>query len=194
MNAPASFLRGYGLIELMASITIVALLTLFAAPTYSSWIVNSRIRSVAETIQNGLRLARTEAVQSGLPARFELTAGAGWTVCVPQAATPGSCAAPQSTNQNYSPGDGAVRVRVGATTQANAALVTDVSTASAVGSGVTFNAYGRALGGTVALAKIDVSSESAGARRLVIVLGAGGSVRQCDPALKRSEHPQGCES
>jgi type IV fimbrial biogenesis protein FimT len=185
---------GFGLIELMIAVAIFAILVLLAAPIYAQWVANTRVRNVAETIQNGLRLARTEAVQGGQPARFELTAGAGWTVCVPRGDTPGSCAAAQSTNQEFKPGDAAARVVVGGTTQSTMTLNTDVSGQPQIGGGVTFNALGRVQSGTNALAKIDVSSTGSSARRLVIVVAAGGSVRQCDPALKRSEHPQGCES
>ncbi|HVJ63608.1 MAG TPA: prepilin-type N-terminal cleavage/methylation domain-containing protein, partial [Tahibacter sp.] len=60
--------RGYGLIEMMIAIAIVAVLAVLGTPMYVSWLSSTRIRSAAESVQNGLRLARTEAVQSARPA------------------------------------------------------------------------------------------------------------------------------
>ena len=186
--------RGYGLIEMMIAIAIVAVLAVLGTPMYVSWLSSTRIRSAAESVQNGLRLARTDAVQSARPARFELAAGgAGWTVCVPRDMTPDTCASPQSTSQSHDAQDGFARVRVGATADAAVPLNSDVSTLPAGQKGVTFNAFGRVLAGTTALTKIDISSDAAGARRLVTSISPGGSVRLCDPALRQSEHPQGCE-
>ncbi|TDR48564.1 type IV fimbrial biogenesis protein FimT [Tahibacter aquaticus] len=185
--------QGFTLIELMIALAILCLLLMLGMPIYSTWITNTRIRNAAESIQNGLRLARVEAVQSGRPARFEMQGTqAGWTVCSPAPTTPGSCAAPRSTKQTFNANDATGNVLVGGTTSRTVALNDDVSTQSITGRGITFDSNGRVLAGTVALAKIDVAAARSDSRRLVTVISAAGSVRLCDPQLSQSEHAQGC--
>ena len=46
--------RGMTMIELMVGIAIVALLLALTAPSFSSWIQSTQIRTAAETLQNGL--------------------------------------------------------------------------------------------------------------------------------------------
>ncbi len=183
---------GMTLIELMVAITIIGILVILGTPMYSQWMTNSRIRSAGESIQNGLRIARDQAVQLGKPARFELTSATGlpdWTVCLPLAATPNSCTGGEPV-QVFNSGS-STGTRVGTST----ALVfgTDVSGTVSTGSGVTFNSLGRPTT-AAAIARIDISSaQGSSPRRLVAVVNAGGSVRMCDPALTQSTNtPQGC--
>ena len=44
-----------------------------AAPSFSDWIRNTRIRTAAEAFQNGLQLARAEAVRRNAWVRFQIT-------------------------------------------------------------------------------------------------------------------------
>lgn len=185
--------RGFSLIELMVTITILALLVVLGTPMYTSWIANTRIRNATESIQNGLRLARAEAVQRGAPARFEITStGADWTVCVPNPATPSTCAAPTQVVQTQVANDGASNVLIGGTTDSLVPPTVDNSVNSVPGEGVTFSALGRSLAGTTPLVKIDASSTVSDIRRLVALISPGGSVRMCDPALSQATSPQGC--
>lgn len=186
---------GMTLIELMVGITIIGLLVVLASPSYSQWMTNTRIRGAADSIQNGLRVARDQAVQLGKPARFELTSASGlpdWTVCLPLAATPYSCTGGEVV-QVFNSGS-STGTRVGTST----ALVfgTDVSGTVSFGSGVTFNSLGRPTTAPLVapVARFDISSaQGSSPRRLVAVVNAGGSVRMCDPALTQSTiTPQGC--
>jgi len=184
---------GFSLIELMVAITILGLLIMFGASSYSTWIANTRIRNAAESIQNGLRLARTQAIQRARPVRFELgSAAADWTVCVTAATTPSTCTGATETIQVQSAGDGVTGVRVGGSKDAGVDATTDVSANSAAGAGVTFSALGRAVAGTSPLTKIDASTTRTDTRRLVMLIASGGSVRMCDPSLSLSVSPQGC--
>ena len=61
------------MIELMVGIAIVAVLFAMASPSFGVWIKNSQIRTSAEAIQNGLMLARSEAVRRNTTVRFQLT-------------------------------------------------------------------------------------------------------------------------
>ena len=58
-----SMQRGFTLVELMIGIAIVGLSLVMAAPSFSSWIQSTQIRTAAEAVQNGLQLARGEAVR-----------------------------------------------------------------------------------------------------------------------------------
>lgn len=61
------------LIELMVGIAIVAILFALAAPSFSTWIQGTHIRTAAEAMQSGLMLARSEAVRRNTTVRFQLT-------------------------------------------------------------------------------------------------------------------------
>lgn len=181
--------RGMTLIELMVAIVIIGLLVVLGTPSYSTWMSNSRVRNASESIQNALRLARSEAIQRGTNVRFELTSasgGADWTVCVPLAATTTTCATATEIVQQFNSAGGASGVRVGSST--NLTFGTDVSGINSQGSGITFNSLGRATG----VSRVDASTAQTGIRRLITVIAPGGSVRMCDPALTLSTSPQGC--
>jgi len=188
--------EGFTLIELMVTIAILAILITLGFPSYQQWMVNTRIRSATESIQNGLRLARTEASQRGTYVRFELTSATtpDWTVCVlpSTATTTATCSSAVSTIQSFVSAAGATNVRLGASTSAPVTIGATPNTSVTANSGITFNALGRptAYGGTSVI-RIDASSTRAGTRWLVTTVSAGGMVRMCDPQLP-SANPQSC--
>lgn len=187
--------RGMSLIELMVAIAILSLLVALGTPVYTTWIANTKIRNAAESIQNGLRVARTEAVKRAVPVRFQIDSATvpSWTVCVPVLATPGTCAAGE-TLQVHDANDATTGVRIGGTTNSATTMSTDVSSTSALNGGITFSSLGRPVATTapLPLLKIDAASTVTGARRLVIGIDSGGSVRMCDPQLAQATSPQGC--
>ena len=63
---------GVTLIELVVGITIVSILLMLAIPSYKTWIQHQQVRTGAESILNGLRLARNAAVSNNSTARFVL--------------------------------------------------------------------------------------------------------------------------
>ena len=65
--------RGMTIVELMVTISILALLLFLAAPDFRTWILNTRVRSVAEALQNGVRQAQAEAVRRNRTVVFFLT-------------------------------------------------------------------------------------------------------------------------
>jgi len=174
-------------------------------PSYKQWIINSNIRNAAESIQNGLRLARNEASQRATFVRFEISSAgtADWTVCqLPTTAIPATlCSATNAINiqQFASKGGAGTALISGSTVVANVnttgALDTPLTGALAATSGVTFNALGRPTDyGNTSLLRLDANSATAGSRWLVTTISAGGSVRMCDPQIVFSATaPQGCK-
>lgn len=200
--------RGMSLIELMVAITILAILVVLGMPTFQQWTLNTRIRTVTESIQNGLRLARNEASQQGRFVRFQLTSASSWQVCLlpasaasAQAAT--DCSTATSTLQSWnSPGMNNVQVGASTATKDIASSSSSASTygtiiSTGVPAGVTYNALGRpAAYGTSSILRIDVTAANTAlqstSRRLVTTISPGGMVNMCDPAFKLSSNVMGC--
>jgi type IV fimbrial biogenesis protein FimT len=188
---------GFTLIELMVTIVILAILVVLGFPSYEQWIRNTRVRNAAESIQNGLRLARNEATQRGANVEFYLpTAGtADWSVCQLAAASTAATTCATNVIQSFPAAGGAQTVQVTNTTAlAKAKTYTSALTTSSTGS-VIFTALGRPSAyGTNSILRIDTTAAAANSRRLVITISAGGSVRMCDPQFTASAtSPQGCE-
>jgi type IV fimbrial biogenesis protein FimT len=78
---------GMSLVELMVAVSIVGILLAAAAPNFSEWIQNTKVRSAADSILNGLSLAKTAAVQRNTDSQFALCPGnASWDVVAQSAA------------------------------------------------------------------------------------------------------------
>lgn len=55
--------RGLTLIELMVTIALLSLLLGLAAPSFSLWTRNAKVRTVSDSLITGVRLAQSEAVR-----------------------------------------------------------------------------------------------------------------------------------
>jgi len=64
---------GFTLIEMVVSMTIFALLIVLTVPTMRVWVANAKVRATAESLQNGIRLAQTEALRRERLVVFTLT-------------------------------------------------------------------------------------------------------------------------
>ena len=60
------------MIEMMIGVALLGILFGLAAPNFKAWLMNSRIRNAAESIQNGLQRARAEAVAQNTNVEFVL--------------------------------------------------------------------------------------------------------------------------
>ena len=80
-------LRGFTIIEMLVSIGVAAVLFAVAAPEMGVFLQNSHIRAAAESMQNGLALARAEAVRQNQNVEFVHSA-VGWVVELPGSTTP----------------------------------------------------------------------------------------------------------
>lgn len=158
---------GFTLIELMIALVIAALLVMLAVPSFSSYLRDSEIRSTTESVANGLRVARTEALRRNLAVGFTLVGGPGsasWTV---------NQVSDNSLIQTYSKQEGG-----------NHTAVT-IQPATAIS--VIFNGLGRiapaAAGATPNLQQLDIGSILApDARSLRIYVDDAHGLRMCDPS------------
>lgn len=159
---------GLSLVELMIAIVIVGVLMVVGVNSYSQWIQNQQVRVAAESILNGLQLARSEAVQRNTTVQFLRDGQTGWVI---------------------SAGGVEIQARSSQEGSRNAFIDNTVTTAPAT---ITFDGLGRAGLGGMASAVIAVSSVNAAATRsLNIVVNGGGSVRMCDPTVAVGD-PRAC--
>jgi len=203
MLKAAHIQQGVSMLELMMAVVIGSILLMLGVPSFQSWIHNTQIRTAAESVLNGLQLARTEAVRRNANVRFNLTDSGGmvaWTVDC-ENVTPGCPAGIQSRAGN----EGGTNARVGISVASfpspvNAAYFNDPGAGAGLPAGVTFDGLGRVPaknpdGSTnnddITMISV-TNAQSATARRMVIVIRSGGQVRMCDPALALATSPQGC--
>lgn len=161
-----SFQRGVSLIELLIGIAIVGILLAVGLPSYKAWIQNSQIRNAAESVLNGMQLARAEAVRRNGNVQLLFGTASSWTISVPATA---------EQIQTRSASEGSANVTA---TMTPAAATT-----------ITFNSLGRVVTNADASASITQADltvpttilAASEARELRILIGAGGNVRMCDP-------------
>lgn len=189
--------RGVSLVELMVGLGITSFLLMAGMPAFTAWLQNSQNRTAAESIMNGLQLARLEAVKRNAVVRFELTDATGriaWKVgCV---SVTQECPA---TIQRRIAEDGLANARAGVTsdpipypTPANY-FSTPISAGTGLEAGVSFNGMGRMVTEGEDMSRIDITNAtSANARRFVVMISTGGQIRMCDPNVPLASNPQGC--
>lgn len=177
--------QGITLIEMLIGLAIVALLLSAAAPSYSVYLQNQRLRAVALSLFTGLQLARAEAVQRNsrvelvftkndpvAPAVGSLTAdaeGRNWVVRQYDALT--------SSYQFIEGHDG--------NSGAGSADATPIKVQASHAT-IAFNGLGAST--LAGVASFQVSNPSLGlctpaglTRCLNVIVSSGGQVRLCDP-------------
>lgn len=166
-SAPST-VHGFTLIELMIVVVVVAVGAALAGPSMRQEIANYGVRSAAESMVNGLNLARAEAVRRNSAVTFTLgSSGSGWTVAQ---------ASPATTIQSRSGGESA---GIAATSSTTSLTVRFLST------GLVDTSAAR-------LEQITVSSSVAGTQSRQIHIQGGGMIRMCDPAANAANDPRRC--
>lgn len=193
MTARSLRVGGFTLVELMITMVVLAVLLKVAMPAFSSWIGNVQLRASAESVLSGLNLARAEALRRNARVMFTMTGADGgetsWSIC--QVTTGGTtCDGLVPVIQKRDGGEESERVRAGASTLASLVLPAAFATPLAPGSGmpaaVIYDGRGRPLvvpGWSNAL-RFDLRNtglSESDERRMVVVLGASGGARLCDP-------------
>jgi type IV fimbrial biogenesis protein FimT len=190
---------GFTLIELLVGLTIVGILFMMGVPSFKSWIQNTQIRTATEVIQNGLELARAEAVRRNTPVRFQLTtavdnscavlpgttaqpAKGNWVISLDDPTS--KCASPK-LNEAFLVSDAAnnpspriIQLRPASTGSANAVVAsTEVGGAAHIYDGsITFNGTGRVSTASVSAGnsvQIDITNPTIGGA----CISAGGPMR-----------------
>lgn len=162
---------GFTLVELMIAVAIMAVLLGMAAPSFQAWLTNTKIRTAAESVANGLQRARAEAVSRNTNVSFVLGTGTDWTVNVV------SPAAVIESRHSVEGSQGVTRT------------VLPLSTTT-----ITFNNFGAIVANadaSAALAQVDLAAVG-GNQNLRVTLGAGGATRMCDPNMASGSSPRAC--
>lgn len=192
---------GVTLVELMVALAILVMTMVALLPDAVSWVQGIGVRNMGESMRSGIEKARLEAlrrnanmtfwlVTSGedkpLDAGCQLSAsGTSWVISV--SSPEGDCMATPSTTvqpllvERWSGSEAGYKLNVsGVDANGNAT------------SSVTFNALGQVLGTGSQLSVVDISHATAsGARRLRVLIQAGGSVRLCDRDVSAGD-PRSC--
>ncbi len=201
--SPRVNVKGFTVIEIAIGLVIIAILFAAGMPSLTLWIQNTKIRAGAESILDGLQLAKGEAISRNANVRFNLTSTNGkinWQVgCVTPIADlngDGVDDCPAIIRQYASTDTGANTPFAGVST-ANPipAYTTTLTPGSNLPAGITFNFLGQnpVANAGADITRIDVSNPNAAqSRRMVIVIGAGGITFMCDPALTKNVNAQGC--
>lgn len=193
-------MRGITLLETLIGMVLLVVIISLGVPAYSNWIRNNQIRNAAESVLNGLQLARSEAMKRNAIVRFQLTStltnscalsttGRNWVVSQDSAvggcaATPSDTTAPRII-QRWSVQESAPSASISATLSGG-------SNAS-----VAFDSFGRvqttSLGSTISRIDIGISGATAGTNRnLRVVVSPGGRVLLCDPAITTTGDTRAC--
>lgn len=179
---------GFTLVELLVAITIAGILLSLASKSYSAWVQNQQIRNAAESILNGLQVARSEAVNSNSNVRFVLCSlpASSWEIL---AASPGAPVPAVSTACGGGSNAGAIagltEIRVQEKSANEGAPNVLVVVTPAGTTTVTFNGMGRVVGNADASAPftlVALTNPPVATRPLSVSQTSGGSSRMCDPS------------
>lgn len=174
--------RGFTIIEMMVVLMILAIVILFALPSYNVWIANTQVRTAAESIQNGLRLAASEAVRRNVQVDFVRTLDPA-----PVLASAANIAGMSWVVRSSPPlPDVAELIDSKPAAEASRSVAVAATANSAV---VSFTGVGRLVSGS-ALTCMRFTNPN-GDRPLIVAVTTGGSVRMCDPAFPTND-PRGC--
>ncbi len=180
---------GISLIETMIALSVAAIVLSLGVPAFADWVRRAEVRSAAEGLSAALQQARAEAVQRNATVTLTLTSSAGlpsWSIgCLRVNARCPAIIRQQAAAAN-------TQARVGAATANDGALAAVVPLDKALIAGahlpasVSFNAMGALAQQAVAsdITRLDFTHAGrTAARRMVILIGSGGMIRLCDPAL-----------
>lgn len=162
--------RGFTLIELMVTITVLGVLLALGLPSFVEMIQNMQVRTAAESILDGMQVARSEAVRRNAYTQFVLGPGTGWTVF--EIDPPTACGT-AGTIQTRSSAEGSEKATI------------DVRPAGS--SVVTFTPMGwtsSSCVGVIPIAQINVGSsvlDSTKERPLEVRITPSGGIRMCAP-------------
>lgn len=178
LNPNLAAQKGMSLIEVLIGIAILGIVLMQGIPSFSEWLQNAQIRTVAESLTSGLQQARSEAVRRNAHVIFEPTSGGaqgatGWEIRLRNS-------------------DAVLQAQPDGTGSHNATVITN-------GTQITFNGMGRVLeknpDGSPPITVIDIDNPNIAAdksRNLRITISSGGEIRMCDPNVPDPTDPRSC--
>lgn len=199
--------KGFTLIELMVTVVLLAILMALALPSIAGWIRNNKIRTVSDSLQNGLRTAQAEASRRSRQVVFSLTTakpvangytasqnGSNWAI---------------STVPSTMASEASEFIESGVLADANSAIqitgpaaicfgalgrLVDNTSPGVAGANCARPAAPATPGPSVQRYDITVANAVSGVDRpLRVLVALGGQVRLCDPAKTLSDSdPDGC--
>lgn len=182
--------KGFSAVEMLVVIAIMAILAAIAAPSFRAMLLNIQIRTAAESVNNGIQLAKAEAVRRNVAVTFTMTAvnGTGWTV---------GCQTPIADGN----GDGIedCPAIIQAKSPGNSTTATIITITPAGANTLTFNGLGRVApnidaSNSIATVNIDVATSDlpASESKDLRIMINGGAVRMCDPNIVTTGDARGC--
>ncbi len=165
---------GFTLTELMIAVAILGILVSLGMPSFQQMLRSAEIRSVAESVSNGLQRARAEAVSRNTRVRFVLGAGTSWSVIDVGGTTVDARASEEGSTVNTT--------------------LTAVASDGTAATTITYNQLGQVIANadaSLALSQVNISATGS-ARNLRVTIGAGGSAKVCDPGLAAGSSPRAC--
>lgn len=189
--------QGFTLVELMVTVVLMAILFTLAIPSFTGMVRNSQVRTVAESLQTGLRLAQAEAVRRNRQTVFTLTNaepsltsaaaanGRNWAIhTVPRASE-------DATAREFVQG-GALSDSAAGVTISNAPTAVCFSSAGRLVTNAAPGVTGAECEVTATPLQYDFALTGAD-RPLRVTLSVGGQIRMCDPnRVLSSTQPDGC--
>jgi type IV fimbrial biogenesis protein FimT len=186
--------QGFTLIELLVTVTLLGTLMTLGLPALSEWTRNNQVRTVADTLQNGIRVAQAEAVRRNRQVVFALTNGTPAKGVTITAAANGKNWTVQTIKQL---GDAAAEFVQGGVVTDAAGKTTLTGPAA-----ICFNANGRLVSTVTATTGVSAACNSADATfslaqsgatlALDVVVRLNGQVRMCNKSRSVSTSPDGC--
>lgn len=187
--------RGFTLVELLVTMSILAVLLALGVPAMGTYLQNSKLASATSSLYSAVQTARTEAIRRNVQTQFVLTDTPVSTADVANALAP-AVAGRNWVVRAASGGGGfiaAIDTKAGAEGEASVAApaiqVLGAATPPAVFDGtIAFNGFGATFNG--AAYTIDISNPTAGLcataggtiRCRRITVSPGGQIAACDPA------------
>ena len=171
---------GFTLIEMMVVVAVMGIVIAIALPSLNVMIANTQIRSVAESIRNGLQVARTEAVKRNESVIFTLNADNSWQL---------GCVTPIADLDGDGQDDCPAVITQKGVREGGGNAVTIVGAGQA-----TFTSLGTLAPAMAPLTQVDITSNAiaTGTRPLRITLGAGGNARMCDTSITAVGDARAC--
>lgn len=173
----ARHMRGFSLIELMIGLVILGLLMALGLPSFFTFLQNTQVRNAADSIQNGLQVARAEAIRRNALVSFTINGpDSTWSVDVND---------PALNIEKHQGSEGA----------ANAVISVTPGTLPLV---IAFDGLGKS--NLPAKTLIQVTNPTGGTcgtgagqmRCLNVAVSVGGQVKMCDPQITTNGDTRKC--